>query len=40
MDSNKEFGFEAFKKQAIAGMYAGKSLNGEKTIFTLLLKYF
>jgi hypothetical protein len=24
MESNKEFDFEAIKKQAIAGMYAGK----------------
>jgi hypothetical protein len=29
--NNKEFDFEAFKKQAIAGMYAGKPLNGERT---------
>src|SRR5215210_4272131 len=40
MDSNKEFDFEAFKKQAIAGMYAGKPLNGEKGIFAPLLKHF
>lgn len=37
---NKEFDFEAFKKQAIAGMYAGKPLNGEKGIFAPLLKHF
>lgn len=40
MDSNKEFDFEAFKKQAIEGMYAGKPLNGEKGIFAPLLKHF
>jgi transposase-like protein len=37
---NKEFDFEAFKKQAIEGMYAGKPLNGEKGIFAPLLKHF
>jgi hypothetical protein len=37
---NKEFDFEAFKKQAIEGMYAGKPLNGENGIFALLLKHF
>jgi transposase-like protein len=40
MDHNKEFDFEAFKKQAIEGMYAGKPLNGEKGIFAPLLKHF
>jgi transposase-like protein len=38
--NNKEFDFEAFKKQAIEGMYAGKPLNGEKGIFAPLLKHF
>jgi transposase-like protein len=37
---NKEFDFEAFKKQAIEGMYAGNPLNGEKGIFAPLLKHF
>jgi hypothetical protein len=37
---NKKFDFEAFKKQAIEGMYAGKPLNGEKSIFAPLLKLF
>jgi hypothetical protein len=37
---NKEFDFEAFKKQAIEGMYGGKPLNGEKGIFAPLLKHF
>lgn len=40
MDSQREFDFEAFKKQAIEGMYAGKPLNGEKGIFAPLLKHF
>lgn len=40
MDTNKEFDFEAFKKQAIEGMYVGKPLNGEKGIFAPLLKHF
>lgn len=40
MENNKEFDFEAFKKQAIEGMYAGKPLNGEKGIFAPLLKHF
>lgn len=40
MNENKEFDFEAFKQQAIAGMYAGKPLNGEKGIFAPLLKHF
>lgn len=40
MDPNKEFDFEAFKKQASAGMYAEKPLNGEKGIFAPLLKHF
>ena len=40
MDHNKEFDFEAFKKQAIEGMYAGRPLNGEKGIFAPLLKHF
>jgi transposase-like protein len=40
MDHNQEFDFEAFKKQAIEGMYAGKPLNGEKGIFAPLLKHF
>jgi hypothetical protein len=37
---NKEFDFEPLKKQAIAGMYEGKPLNGEKGIFAPLLKHF
>jgi hypothetical protein len=37
---NKEFDFEAFKKQAIEGMYAGKPLNGEKGIFAQRLSIF
>jgi transposase-like protein len=40
MDHNQEFDFEAFKKQAIEGMYAGRPLNGEKGIFAPLLKHF
>lgn len=32
--------FEAFKKEAIKGMYEGKSFNGEKGIFAPLLKHF
>jgi hypothetical protein len=37
---NKKFDFEAFKKKAIEGMYAGKPLKGEKGIFAPLLKLF
>ncbi len=37
MEEKEEFDFEEFKKQAIAGMYAGKPFSGEKGIFTPLM---
>ena len=40
MEQNEEFDFEAFKQEAIKGLYAGKPLNGEKGIFAPLLKHF
>lgn len=40
MQTQSDFNFEDFKKEAIKGMYAGKPLNGEKGIFAPLLKYF
>lgn len=40
MDNTEAFDFETFKKEAIAGMYAGKPLNGDKGIFAPLLKHF
>lgn len=40
MEQNEEFNFEEFKKQAIAGMYAGKPISGEKGIFAPLMKHF
>lgn len=40
MEEKEEFSFEEFKKQAIAGMYAGKPFNGEKGIFAPLMKHF
>lgn len=40
MQTDQEFDFEAFKKEAIKGMYEGKSFNGEKGIFAPLLKHF
>jgi hypothetical protein len=30
MQTQSDFNFEDFKKEAIKGMYAGKPLNGEK----------
>lgn len=36
----KKFDFEQFQKEAIAGLYAGKSLTGEQGIFAPLLKHF
>ena len=38
MDPKEPFDFEAFKQQAIQGLYAGQSINGEKGIFAPLLK--
>jgi putative transposase len=40
MQTQSDFNFEDFKKEAIKGMYAGKPLNGEKGIFAPLLKHF
>lgn len=40
MQTDQDFDFEAFKKEAIKGMYEGKSFNGEKGIFAPLLKHF
>jgi putative transposase len=40
MQQETEFDFEAFKNEAIKGLYAGKPLNGEKGIFAPLLKHF
>lgn len=37
---DKKFDFAAFEKEAIAGLYAGKSLTGEQGIFAPLLKHF
>lgn len=40
MEKEEEFDFESFKQEANKGLYAGKPLNGEKGIFTPLLKHF
>jgi putative transposase len=40
MEQEEEFDFEAFKQEAIKGLYAGKPLNGDKGIFAPLLKHF
>ncbi|WP_259014308.1 IS256 family transposase [Emticicia fluvialis] len=40
MEEKEEFDFDEFKKQAIAGMYAGKPFNGERGIFAPLMKHF
>jgi transposase-like protein len=40
MQTQSDFNFEDFKKEAIKGMYEGKPLNGEKGIFAPLLKHF
>lgn len=40
METTNNFDFEAFKKEAIKGMYEGKTFNGEKGIFAPLLKHF
>lgn len=40
MQTNEEFNFEYFKQEAIKGMYAGKPFNGEKGIFSPLMKHF
>jgi len=40
MEEKEEFDFNEFKKQAIAGMYAGKPFSGEKGIFAPLMKHF
>lgn len=37
MEEKEEFDFNEFKKQAIAGMYAGKPFSGEKGIFAPLM---
>ncbi len=38
METKDPFDFEAFKQEAIQGLYAGQSINGEKGIFAPLLK--
>jgi putative transposase len=38
MKTEEPFDFEAFKQEAIKGLYAGKPINGEKGIFASLLK--
>ncbi len=38
METKEPFDFEAFKQQAIQGLYAGQPINGEKGIFAPLLK--
>jgi hypothetical protein len=38
MEPKEPFDFEAFKQEAIKGLYAGQSINGEKGIFAPLLK--
>ena len=38
MKTEEPFDFEAFKQEAIKGLYAGKPINGEKGIFAPLLK--
>jgi hypothetical protein len=38
METKEPFDFEAFKQEAIQGLYAGQSINGEKGIFAPLLK--
>jgi putative transposase len=38
METENAFDFEAFKQEAIKGLYAGKPLNGGKGIFASLLK--
>ncbi len=40
METNQEFDFETFKREAIKGMYEGKPFNGEKGIFAPLMKHF
>ena len=40
MQTNQEFDFETFKREAIKGMYEGKPFNGEKGIFAPLVKHF
>lgn len=40
MQTNQEFDFETFKREAIKGMYEGKPFNGEKGIFAPLMKHF
>ena len=40
MESNNEFDFASFQKEAIAGLYSGKPFSGEKGIFAPLLKHF
>jgi transposase-like protein len=38
METKEPFDFESFKQEAIKGLYAGQSINGEKGIFAPLLK--
>lgn len=40
MESNQEFNFEDFQKEAIKGLYSGKPLTGEHGIFAPMLKHF
>lgn len=40
METNNDFDFEAFKKEAIKGLYNGKSLTGTDGIFAPMLKHF
>lgn len=40
MESNSEFDYANFQKEAIKGLYSGKPLNGENGIFAPLLKHF
>ena len=34
-----KFDFESFKQEALSGLYAGQSLNGEKGVFGPLIKH-
>ena len=38
METKEPFDFDAFKQEAIKGLYAGQPINGEKGIFAPLLK--
>ena len=39
METQEEFDFESFKKEAISGLYSGKKMSGSDGVLAPLLKH-